>query len=213
MTLTVPPVRHMDQPEQVLARVAEESLDLVGLRIVWPSWAQSTDIDTHTTYAPPRGKACLVLALRGIGAGPRWLAAVGPEDPLVARQTDPRSLRALLGTDRDDNVCTVSRAGSGFAEKHALPLYFGGRLPKPPSDSAAAGFMANNNGSLNGVAPLPAVVGFPPASVLLLTSPAPGSAVAGCLRACHNRGCTVQAYPLRSLPRFTLCHPPDLCLA
>ena len=56
-------------------------------------------------------------------AAPRWLAAVGPEDPLLARQTDPRSLRALLGTDREDNVCTVSRAGSGFAEKHALPLY------------------------------------------------------------------------------------------
>ena len=52
--------------------------------------------------------------------------------------------------------------------------------------------MAANNGALNGVAPLPALVPFAAASALLLISPAPCCAVAGCLRACASRGCTVQ---------------------
>jgi hypothetical protein len=40
--------------------------------------------------------ATLVLAVRGHRASGAWAEAVGPEDPVLARLTDPASLRATL---------------------------------------------------------------------------------------------------------------------
>lgn len=52
----------------------------------------------------------LALALRGHDAISRWAEEVGPEDPLVARRTDPGSLRARLGLDRRRNLLTASNS-------------------------------------------------------------------------------------------------------
>jgi hypothetical protein len=41
----------------------------------------------------------------------RWLHAVGPTDPSLARQTDPQSLRAVFGgAERSSNLMHVQRA-------------------------------------------------------------------------------------------------------
>jgi len=53
--------------------------------------------DAETTYLS--SGPCLVLILNKAGAIDAWLRLLGPEDPVVARETKPRSLRALLGTD------------------------------------------------------------------------------------------------------------------
>ncbi len=45
----------------------------------------------------------LAVALRGWDAFTKVCVLVGPSDPNVARSTDPKSLRALFGTDRESN--------------------------------------------------------------------------------------------------------------
>lgn len=69
----------------------------------------------------------LAVALRGTDGVARWRAAVGPEDPELARITDPKSLRATLGgMDRADNALTVSASLDAAAREVAL--LFGGRI-------------------------------------------------------------------------------------
>ena len=48
--------------------------------------------------------AVLVLALRGAEATRRVEAILGPRDPVLAKRTDPASVRAQLGIDRERNV-------------------------------------------------------------------------------------------------------------
>ena len=48
--------------------------------------------------------AVLVLALRGAEATRRVEAILGPRDPILAKRTDPTSVRAQLGIDREHNV-------------------------------------------------------------------------------------------------------------
>jgi hypothetical protein len=82
----------------------------------------------------------LAVALRGPDAAGVWAEAVGPEDPAVARQTDPDSLRAALGVDRARNLVAVSRtAERGRRDAEA---WFGpdalGEWPAPGIGSPAA---------------------------------------------------------------------------
>ena len=73
----------------------------------------SADFSTPTPLRYPNGQAAcktdsetvtVVLALRGHNALFRWSEALGPEDPSLAKVTDPSSLRAKHGIDREHNV-------------------------------------------------------------------------------------------------------------
>jgi hypothetical protein len=60
------------------------------------------------------------------GSLARWLDAVGPADVVLAKQTDPQSLRARWGIDREQNILHVARwVDSG---KRDLAFWFGGRV-------------------------------------------------------------------------------------
>lgn len=182
---------------RVLSRVDDEGLDLVGLRMFYPTTMQSATIADAATWAPLPQTASLVLAVRGVGAVARWQKAVGPDDPLVARKTDPRSLRATLGADRDDNLLTCARPGASWS-KHELPLYFGGRVPtvltRDGAEVAASRLAEMQAGQLPGLAT------FQSASALLLFSPSAGASVGGCLAAAAARGLTVQAMTRTAVP-------------
>ncbi|KAJ1481218.1 hypothetical protein T484DRAFT_1808192, partial [Baffinella frigidus] len=94
---------------QVLARLDAERLDLCGLRMVFPSKAHLDRLRSFATVPSGPSTPLLVLAARGFEAGRIWGLAVGPEDPLVARRTDPDSLRAKFGVDRARNLLTSAR--------------------------------------------------------------------------------------------------------
>ena len=152
---------------RILSRIDEEGLDLVGLRIFYPSTRQSVAIDEASTWSPRPLTPSLALAVRGVGAQGRWASAVGPDDPLVARKTDPRSLRATLGTDRDDNVLTCARVGGASWSTHEMPLYFGGRIPDRIACDGAAAALANLDAMESEPERLPAVACFAPSSALV----------------------------------------------
>ena len=94
----------------VLARAAQENLDLTSIRLVFPSKKHYERSRSFTVSVVPGGCPILVLGFRGFRAVERWSLAVGPEDPAVAKRTDPNSLRALYGTDRKRNLLTNSRS-------------------------------------------------------------------------------------------------------
>lgn len=84
-----------------------------------------------------------------------WLTVA----PLSSPQTDPKSLRAVLGIDRTDNLMTCTR-GSGQSARHEAALYFGGCMPADtPCDEERL-----SRG-------IPAITPLPEASALLLISP------------------------------------------
>lgn len=67
-----------------------------------------------------------VIALRRASAIATWSAVVGPEDPTIARRTDPKSIRALLGKEREDSIMVSSRSLTQ-ARQH-LAVCFGRRF-------------------------------------------------------------------------------------
>jgi nucleoside diphosphate kinase len=111
----------------VLSRAAEKGLNVAGLRMLWLTKEQAGSLIAHTPLRPcSQGGAVLALALRGKDAISRWRGIVGPKDPLVARVTDPTSLKALMATD---NKHALSCADPQSAQRE-LALLFGGRLAK-----------------------------------------------------------------------------------
>jgi len=62
------------------------------------------------------------MALRGFKAIHRWADAIGPEDPVLARCTDPYSLRAILGISREKNLVVTHSRNSDRARKDVGPL-------------------------------------------------------------------------------------------
>ena len=94
----------------ILARLDAAHLDLAALRLVFPSRAH---LDRLRAFSPvPAGPAAplLVLAARGLDAARAWSHIIGPEDPAVARRTDPASLRARFGIDRARNLLSCARS-------------------------------------------------------------------------------------------------------
>ena len=83
--------------------------------------------ELFTCRLPLQGGAVSCLVIRGRDAITRWHAVQGPDDPVVARVTDPHSLRAQLGgASRTENVLTCSH--SAQAAMRELAYLFGGRL-------------------------------------------------------------------------------------
>eukprot|EP00965_Chrysotila_dentata_P151505 5007012-Pleurochrysis_carterae.AAC.1 len=77
----------------------------------------------------------LALLVQGWNVCERLLSSLGPADPQLAARTDPASVRALLGTSREHNVCCTCRhAHSG---KRSAAFFFGGRSAATAAASAA----------------------------------------------------------------------------
>ena len=129
----------------VLHRVIQEGLDLSGVRLLYPTEDMSPlpsnvskpqqdviatqderlrqDLNRINEVGPT-----LALGLRGAMARTRWLDAVGPSDPQLARRTDPKSLMALFGgSSRDEATIYCPRQPSRV--KHEMSIWFGGRVP------------------------------------------------------------------------------------
>ncbi len=130
----------------VLHRVIQEGLDLSGVRLVYPtedmsplppnlsSKSQGSFILTHEDeiYQDLRRinevGPTLALGLRGAIARTRWLDAVGPSDPQLARRTDPKSLMALFG-GKSREQATIYCPRQPSRVNHEMCIWFGGRVP------------------------------------------------------------------------------------
>ena len=111
----------------------------------------------------------LAIAMRRPAAIATWCAVVGPEDSVIARKTDPCSLRALYGTARGDTLLSCSRSP---AQAHThLACWFGRRFTPPTSsdvkegaNGASAGMVAD--ASLGSVSDVSILFGAPTVHLL-----------------------------------------------
>ena len=97
---------------EMLLRVVGQSLDICGLRVLYPSTNTPTTSHTSTVVSPSASEAeggitpVLAVALRGPHARVRLNSIVGPMDYILAKKTDPLSLTALYGTVKEGlQVC------------------------------------------------------------------------------------------------------------
>ncbi|XP_077985176.1 dynein axonemal assembly factor 8-like [Glandiceps talaboti] len=130
----------------VLYGVLQEGLDLCGIRLLYPTGnfipsthstvsvndpklggdknnQSDSDLNTMNTIG-----AIVALALRGHGARSKWLDAVGPSDPQLARRTDPQSLCAKFGGESRDEVWLFCPRNPARINSE-LARWFGGRVP------------------------------------------------------------------------------------
>lgn len=167
--------RRADTVAAVLERAAVEGFTVVGLRTVCTA---AVHVGQLPVVGANRGATAnlkwdagfvsmLAVALRGVDGVARWRAVVGPEDPELARITDPGSLRATLGgAARADNALTASASPDAAAREVAL--LFGGRVG-PQTDGCIAG-------AQSGVQPFAAL---PASSSSAVASPSAFGSVAG----------------------------------
>ena len=120
-------------------------LYLNGLRWVYLDRDEVSKTDKNLSFATTeylqaaKPAAVLVLALRGAEATRRVESILGPRDPVLAKRTDPSSVRAELGVDRERNVALLVPSASGnphASSSKELAWWFGGRL-SPPSQTVA----------------------------------------------------------------------------
>ncbi|GFO29899.1 nucleoside diphosphate kinase [Plakobranchus ocellatus] len=116
----------------ILNRVAQEGLDLAGVRLLYPS-ADMLAAD-HPSSPLSQSEASssvigpvLALALRGTFARTIWLDAVGPSDPCLARRTDPNSLCAQFGGDSRERALLFCPRNPSRVQSE-LTRWFGGRV-------------------------------------------------------------------------------------
>jgi hypothetical protein len=111
----------------VFDRLKNEGVDVTGIRLVHPDPEHSAAYGQQSMYTPPANQPSFLVACTGpAGSLARWLDAVGPADVVLAKQTDPHSLRACWGIDREQNILHVARwVDSG---KRDLAFWFGGRV-------------------------------------------------------------------------------------
>ena len=97
---------------QVLTLTPEQVRGFYGRRSL-------TSLDPKVEAAVTSGSS-LVLALSRPSAASAWTALMGPDDPKVAQNEAPLSLRALLGTDTTNNACDGSASEEDAAADLAL---------------------------------------------------------------------------------------------
>ncbi|XP_070548273.1 dynein axonemal assembly factor 8-like [Ptychodera flava] len=131
----------------VLYRVLQEGLDLSGIRVLYPTGnfipnvhsAVSVNEKRNASSSPEQQLdsdlqtmntvgAIVALALRGHCARSKWLDAVGPSDPQLARRTDPLSLCAKYGGESRDEVWLFCPRNPARINSE-LARWFGGRVP------------------------------------------------------------------------------------
>ncbi|XP_022110175.1 uncharacterized protein LOC110989830 [Acanthaster planci] len=136
-------------------RILQESLDIAGVRLLYPveeltppngspRERKQREMDSgqllkHVNKVGP----ILAVAIRGAMARTRWLDAMGPSDPQLARRTDPRSLVALFGGQTREEVPMYCPRNPNRVS-YELALWFGGRVPESGVvDVGSAGTLAS----------------------------------------------------------------------
>ena len=117
----------------VFSRAAEGALDVVGMRIVYPSRLHVIKARQQSGASLVESGPNLVIVFRGVHANAVWGEVVGPEDPLVAKMTDSSSLRAIYGITKERNLLRCTR--SAERGRKEAKLFFGGS-PAPVDDHA-----------------------------------------------------------------------------
>lgn len=119
----------------ILFQVLKEGLDLVGVRLMYYSKRDPDCLRFHEKSLKSLSKndepfdCALVLCIRGHNAIKVWFNAVGPKDPLLARQTDPNSLSALYGgSSRNDILVHCAKTPEIIQSK--LCRWFGPSVKK-----------------------------------------------------------------------------------
>ena len=145
------------QLSALLTAPEDHGLALVGLRYL--DCDEDMIADASSTLSSLKGFDCgckLVMAIRGPSASTRWDNAVGPTDPMLARRTDPHSLRAKHGKDKSRNLVrsVPNMARNSLRE---LQFFFGGRMRMEVSStstlSQAQTFMKGEKEGVGGAWP------------------------------------------------------------
>ena len=111
----------------VLDYAKEYKFDVAGMRMAFLSAEQWADTSPKPLgpFGERRFEPVLALALRRTNAVQAWQRAVGP-DPVLARTTDPNSLRAIHGKDKNDLIVSFSRTKA--QANMDVATWFGPRL-------------------------------------------------------------------------------------
>jgi nucleoside diphosphate kinase len=167
----------------ILVRLAQENMDVVALRMLFPSTEHYVRSRSFTTSVVPGGCPVIVLGTRGYKAIERWSELVGPEDPMLAKRTDPASLRAKYGMDRKRNLLTCSR--SSQRNRRESEWYF----------SLAQDVELDQGTSTAALPQLPMMVPYRVAtSTMALRAGLPGSFVAQVVSFCLRNGFGLAAF-------------------
>ena len=122
--------------QRLLSDEEGSGLYLHGARWVYLERDELSKTDKNLSFATTeylqhaKPRALLVLALRGSEATSRVEAILGPRDPILAKRTDPTSVSAMLGVDRERNVAFLVPSASGSPHASStkeLMFSFGGR--------------------------------------------------------------------------------------
>jgi len=198
----------------ILAQLAVQNIDLTSLRMLFPSHEHYERSRAFATAVVPGGCPIIVLGSRGYDAVARWSVAVGPEDPFVAKRTDPTSLRAKYGVDRKNNLLTCSR--SVERNRRESQWYFSLSHDIEVDESTSASV-------------LPAIPLLLPstmtATTLVLRAGVPGSLIAKVVSFCLRSGFRLSAFRRSTLEASSSQHvglptwinikgasPPPVCL-
>lgn len=127
----------------VLDRADAGGFDVVGMRIVFPSAAQLHDLapappapaGTAGASTASSPEPVLVFALRRPHAVALWQSIMGASDPIIARQTDPGSVRAVHSTSKEDRLLACTRLASHANRQ--LATWFGRQFVTATAATAA----------------------------------------------------------------------------
>ena len=183
----------LHRPQQLattLLRVFQSGLSLSGLRLVY-----------ETGNKEPK----LVIVVRGNNAIVRWIEEIGPSDPILARTTDPSSLRALFGGDLRSSTL-ISCVRSEMTSRYETVYYMGDRVNEIDSVTTSLTHSVANTMKKSGLklqpfpgclhqinnVLLPKIVCHTTSNILLICSPfCPVTAMGDILQTCSDRGFAV----------------------
>jgi len=167
----------------ILMRLANENIDLTSLRMLYPSQEHYERSRPFTSAVVPGGCPLIVLGSRGYKAVERWSEAVGPEDPFVAKRTDPTSLRAKYGSDRKNNLLTCSR--SVERNRREVEWYFSLAHDIEVDESTSAALLPS----------IPMVLPYAfTSTTLVLRAGVPGFFIAQVMSFCLRKGFALSAF-------------------
>ena len=126
---------HAFECEKTLAAIFEAAegggLSIVGLKALWLTQEElngfSKSMSSLRTLEVDDSSFTFVMAVRGVSVGVRWSQITGPNDPMLARRTDPESLRARYGKGCKMNLTRDIPNLLSNASRE-LGFFFGGRV-------------------------------------------------------------------------------------
>jgi len=135
-------VHNVEAVLQVLKSPNECGAKLVGMRTVYMTKLQKSVskpmfnvlTDSFNSQMP-----ILVICIAGRNCREKWENFLGPLDPDLARRLAPRSIRAVYGRSKEDNVIWISRTSFDIEPKIVraeASFFFAGRLPNKEKETA-----------------------------------------------------------------------------